>query len=74
MSAYTVRVKLRWADFTTFTRQKTVEVGIDDADSVYRLAANIWQESWPPGQPVRLLGVGVTNLEEPRQRQLDFGF
>jgi len=71
--AHTVRVKFRWADFTTFTRQKSLEVGIDDQEKIYRLALAIWQENWPSGQRMRLLGVGVSSLEEPAARQFDLG-
>ncbi len=71
--AHTVRVKFRWADFTTFTRQKSVTVGIDDQEKIYRLALAIWRENWPQGQRMRLLGVGVTNLEAPEARQFDLG-
>jgi DNA polymerase-4 len=71
--AHTVRVKFRWADFTTFTRQRSVTVGIDDEEKIYRLALAIWQENWPEGQRMRLLGVGVTSLEEPAARQIDLG-
>lgn len=72
--AHTVRVKFRWADFTTFTRQKSVEIGVDDADSIYRLALALWQENWPAGQRVRLIGVGVSGLTAVVQRQLRFRF
>lgn len=72
--AHTVRVKFRWADFTTFTRQRSVDVAIDDEEKIYRLALAIWQAYWPPGRQMRLLGVGVTGLEEPSARQADFGF
>jgi DNA polymerase-4 len=72
--AHTVKVKFRWADFTTFTRQKSVEVGIDEEDKIYALAFSIWQENWPRGKKMRLLGVGVSSLEEPAARQTDFGF
>jgi DNA polymerase-4 len=68
--AYTVTVKFRWADFTTFTRQKTLPVAIEDAEAIVRVALSIWQEHWPPGQLVRLLGVGVSNLASTRGRQL----
>jgi DNA polymerase-4 len=71
--AHTVRVKFRWADFTTFTRQKSLEVGIDEQEKIYRLALAIWQENWPTGQRMRLLGVGVSGLEEPAARQFDLG-
>jgi DNA polymerase-4 len=68
--ANTVTVKFRWADFTTFTRQRTVEFSFDDAETVVRLALAFWAENWPRGQRVRLLGVGVSSLQEPEGRQL----
>ena len=48
--AHTVTVKFRWADFTTFTRQKSVTVGIDREAEIFRLASGIWKENWPEGQ------------------------
>lgn len=72
--AHTVTVKFRWADFTTFTRQRSLEVGIDDAATIYAIAETIWAENWPPGQKMRLLGVGVSKIEAPQVRQLGFNF
>ena len=72
--AHTVTVKFRWADFTTFTRQRSLEVGIDDAETIYTVAEAIWVEHWPPGQKMRLLGVGVSKIEAPRVHQLGFNF
>jgi DNA polymerase-4 len=72
--AHTVTVKFRWADFTTYTRQKTVEVGFDDTQTLYALAHALWQEHWPRDKKLRLLGVGVGNLEKPVVRQLGFDF
>lgn len=69
--AHTVVVKFRWADFTTFTRQKTLTVAVDDGQEIGRVAQLIWEENWPEAQRMRLLGVGVTNLEEPLVRQLE---
>lgn len=74
LMAQTVYLKFRWADFTTFTRQKTVTVPFDSDDEIRLLAHAIWEENWPPGQRVRLLGVGVSKLSEPRQIQLGFDF
>lgn len=68
--AHTLFVKFRWADFTTFTRQKTVEVGMDEEGDLVRLATAVWREHWPDAQPMRLLGVGVSNLEPLIGRQL----
>lgn len=72
--AHTVRVKFRWADFTTFTRQKSVEIGLDDEEKIFGLAIAIWEENWPAGKKMRLLGVGVSGLDKPLARQIDFGF
>jgi nucleotidyltransferase/DNA polymerase involved in DNA repair len=74
MIAHTVTVKFRWADFTTFTRQKSVNVGIDREQEIYRLAAMIWKENWSKQKRIRLLGVGVSNLEKSTVRQLSFNF
>ena len=71
--AKTVVVKFRWADFTTFTRQRSLDIGIDQAEDIARVALAIWRDHWPPGQKMRLLGVGVTNLVEAQARQLDLG-
>lgn len=68
--AHTVRVKFRAPDFTTFTRQRSLAVGTDDAETIYRLALALWQENWPAGRPMRLLGVGAASLAEEEGRQL----
>lgn len=74
LAAHTIRVKFRWADFTTFTRQKSVTHAIDDAEGIYQLAQAIWRENWPPGRRMRLIGVGVSGLAPVTQRQLGFQF
>lgn len=68
--AHTIRVKFRWSDFTTFTRQRSLDVGTDEAATIFRLAEAIWRENWPDGRPMRLLGVGATGLVEREGRQL----
>ena len=70
LTAHTVYVKFRWPDFTTFTRQRSVTVGIDNEEEILRLAHVIWQDNWQAGQALRLLGVGVSNLETAVVRQL----
>jgi DNA polymerase-4 len=74
LMAQTVYLKFRWADFTTFTRQRTLVVPFDSDEEIRLLAHAIWEEHWPPGQRVRLLGVGVSKLSEPQQIQLGFNF
>ncbi|MFZ0545482.1 MAG: DNA polymerase IV [Candidatus Promineifilaceae bacterium] len=74
LMAQTVYLKFRLADFTTFTRQKTVTVPFDSNEDIRLLAHAIWEENWPPGQRMRLLGIGVSKLSEPQQVQLGFNF
>ncbi|HUM70302.1 MAG TPA: DNA polymerase IV, partial [Chloroflexota bacterium] len=72
--AYTVSVKFRWADFTTYTRQKSVVVPFDDVETVYEMAHALWDEHWPRDKKLRLLGVAVSKLDEVQVRQLGFDF
>ncbi len=72
--AQTVVVKFRLPDFTTYSRQRTVEFAIREDAEILRLAVAIWEEHWPPGQPMRLVGVGVSNLAPPHAQQLAFDF
>lgn len=67
----TVKLKLRWSDFTTPTRQTTLAQPTDDAQQIYAAALQLFQRLWLPGRPVRLLGVGVSGLGDlPRQMSL----
>lgn len=63
--ASTVKLKIRWADFTTPTRQLTLEQPTDDAEGIYAAALLLFDRIWQAGQPVRLLGVGVSGLSHP---------
>jgi DNA polymerase-4 len=72
MAAKTVAVKFRWADFTTYTRQRTLAAFTDRDEDLVRVALDLWREHWPAGQPIRLLGVGVSGLTtKGRQLALD---
>ncbi|HET8984917.1 MAG TPA: DNA polymerase IV [Trueperaceae bacterium] len=80
LAARTATVKLRYADFRTVTRSRTVGWGeVRDRDTLLRLARSLTFESERPQLPIRLLGVTVSHLGEdgagPRQAQarLDFG-
>ncbi len=70
LAAYTVQVKLRYGDFTTLTRQLTLEDPITEPARVYRLACFLLGREKLVTRPLRLLGLGVTNLDAPAARQL----
>ena len=63
--AGTVRIKLRWSDFTTITRQASLDPPTNREIPIQDGARKLFQAAWPPGKPVRLLGVGVSRLQQP---------
>ena len=65
----TVRIKLRWQDFTTLTRQGRLAQPTDQDGEIFTAAKELFERTWKKGRPVRLIGVGVSNLRE-RLRQL----
>jgi len=70
LAAQTVQVKLRYGDFTTLTRQITVEEPITKPQEIYRLACFLLARERLVSRPLRLLGLGVSNLDLPVGRQL----
>ena len=42
----------------------TLEHSTDQDKEIYRAALSLFYKIWRPGQPVRLLGVGVSGLRE----------
>ena len=66
----TVKLKLRWSDFTTLTRQTTLPEPSDLDEQIYAAALGLFEGTWKPTRPVRLLGVGVSHFEAPPARQL----
>jgi DNA polymerase-4 len=68
VSGRTVTVTVRYADFTTFSRQQHQAQAISQSEQIYR-AALLILDSLLLSQPVRLLGVRLSALEY-RERQL----
>jgi len=64
LCASTVRIKIRFSDFSTFTRQVTLSQPTDQDSLICDSALDLFQRIWQKGQPVRLLGVGVSGLDE----------
>jgi len=65
LAAGTVAIKLRYADFTTLTRQMALAVPTDDERLIYRAALTLLHRAWQRGRPVRLLGVAGRHLTPP---------
>jgi DNA polymerase-4 len=73
-AARTVTLKLRFPPFETLTRSVTAGTTVELADDLYELAAGLFERAWEENarRPVRLIGMGATNLQE-RARQLRLG-
>jgi nucleotidyltransferase/DNA polymerase involved in DNA repair len=65
LAGKTIKLKLRWPDFTTLTRQTTLTNPTDQEDEIERVALELLKAVRKPYQAVRLIGVGVTGLGEP---------
>ena len=60
----TVQLKIRFADFRTITRSKTVSQPTNITDEIGRTAVELLENcSVAQGQRIRLVGVGVTGFE-----------
>ncbi len=70
LGAHTVQVKVRYGDFTTLTRQLSVEEPLAEAADIYRLGCFLLGRDKLVSRPLRLLGLGVSHLREPVARQL----
>jgi len=70
VGALTVQVKVRYSDFSTFTRQLRVEEPLTSARDIYRLACFLLARDRLVKSPLRLIGIGVSTLVPPDSPQL----
>jgi DNA polymerase-4 len=72
LAAGTVQIKIRRADFTTYTRQRSIKPPASGTDQIYAVSRgllNTWLAS-NPGARIRLLGVGGGKLAPAEQPDL----
>ena len=64
----TVQIKVRWSDFTTITRQSTLNQSTNEYKVIQREAAKLLDQVWQEDRLIRLVGVGVHNLDSKAQQ------
>ncbi len=69
-SASTITVKVRYGDFTTVTRSRTLAAPTAELEAISGLARVLLRSSDAGRRPVRLLGVGASNLVRLAAEQL----
>jgi DNA polymerase IV len=72
--ARTLQLKLRYKDFTTLTRARTLETPTHLDNEIFQQIRNLFHASWRRGAEVRLLGVQASAFgETPEQGDLLHG-
>lgn len=70
MVARTVALKLRYSDFSTVTRSRTLQTPVDSAQLVYQVAVQLLESLGPRSMSVRLVGVRAEQLESAGQTSM----
>ena len=70
LTARTVQVRVRYSDFTTLTRQVSSQDPTNEAAVIYRFACELLSRHRLVNRPLRLLGLGVSNLVPPPRQIL----
>ena len=65
LAGKTVKLKIRWSDFTTLSRQTTLPTSTDNEDEIFHAAVKLMKAVRKPNQAVRLIGVGVSGIGAP---------
>ncbi|MEJ2536589.1 MAG: DNA polymerase IV [Calditrichia bacterium] len=67
----TVHLKIRFHDFKTYTRSYSLPTYTNLTEEIYKTILFLLDEFDPPEIPVRLLGVGISNLVNESGKQLN---
>ncbi|MDR2039613.1 MAG: DNA polymerase IV [Bacteroidales bacterium] len=71
-TARTVTLKVRFNDFQTITRSRTLNTLIDNYPLLQQTSRSLLNEVSLEGKGIRLLGIGLSNLHDPNEsRQLE---
>ncbi len=57
-----IHVRIRFADFSTITRSKTLGHATDTTREAWQATSALFEAHWPKGTPVRLIGMGIGDL------------
>ena len=66
----TIQLKIRFDDFTTFTRRKTLVNYTHLTDDIYKIGLKMLKEFYPLEKPIRLIGIGVSHIIDEKGMQI----
>jgi DNA polymerase IV len=64
----TVTLKIKYSDFKQITRNLSLSIPVDDAETISATARKLLDGTEPENKLIRLLGVGISNFGEPSIR------
>ena len=68
LTGSTIKIKLRWTDFTTLNRQLTLDHPTDSDAEIFDSALTLFNQVWIKDKPVRLIGVGLSGFGETKRQ------
>jgi len=71
--AKTISIKVRFADFSTISRSKTLPLPIDSTHDIYEIAKSLYTALNLDRARLRLVGISLDNLSEAAPEQLLLG-
>ena len=71
--AKTISIKIKFADFSSLTRSKTVPIAIDNTHDTYEVVKALYLALRNEGTRIRLVGVSFSQLQEGAPVQLELG-
>jgi DNA polymerase-4 len=66
----TIHLKLRYENFSTITRNKTLASAIDSTQVLFSVIKELFDNNYQQGRKVRLLGVGISGFKNEEGDQL----
>ena len=70
LKGHTVHLKLRYENFSTITRNLTLNHLTDRTKEIFEVVQDLFEKNYQPGRKIRLLGVGVSGFSEQANGQL----
>jgi DNA polymerase IV len=71
LHARTIQLKLRYKDFTTITRARSLPAPTQLDTEIFEQIRSLFRRNWKKGAEIRLLGVHVSSFAEAAPAQLD---
>ena len=66
----TIFIKVRYNDFRTITRRNTITCPVNNIDRIYNEGRELLERDKLLKRPIRLLGIGISNLCSNKNKQL----